>query len=126
MSIRILPDSNTPTVAIELTISRALPDYDIKEVDMPIPRDVDGILVTQGFRDLVDDARAVLGNLLSGTNLEILQLTGAICPNHGVFRPGLWLVLRESDARGDAPMSAAAGAKLATISSELRNRLQLS
>ncbi|HXN23738.1 MAG TPA: hypothetical protein VOA41_13455 [Candidatus Dormibacteraeota bacterium] len=126
MSIRILPDSNAPTAAIELTLSRALADYDIEEVEMTIPRDVDGILVTQGFRDLVDDARVVLADLLSGTSLEIVQLTGAICPGQGVFRPGLWLVLRESGVLPNAPMSDQARARLATIANGLRSRLQLS
>jgi hypothetical protein len=126
MSIRILPDCNAPTAAIELTISRALPDYDIEEVEMPIPRDVDGILVTQGFRDLVDDARVLLVDLLSGTGLEIVQLTGAICPGDGVFRPGLWLVLRESGAPGNAQMPDHARANLAAIANGLRGRLQLS
>jgi hypothetical protein len=126
MSTRILPDVNAPTAAIELTIARALPDYDIEDVEMPIPREVDGILVTQGFRDLVDDARALLGDLLSRTSLEIVQLTGAICPGNGVFRPGLWLVLRESTAPANTQMSDSARAKLTAIASELRSRLQLS
>ncbi len=126
MSTRILPDANAPTAAIELTITRALPDYDIEDVEMLIPRDVDGILVTQGFRDLVDDARAILGELLSGSGLELVQLTGAICPGNGVFRPGLWLVLRESNGAAKGSMSDFARAKLDGIAGELRNRLQVS
>lgn len=126
MSIRILPDAAAPTAAIELTITQPLPDYDIEEVDMPIPRDVDGILVSQGFRDLVDDARALLGDLLSGSNLEIVQLTGAICSGNGVFRPGLWLVLREAAVPGNNAMSDGTRTKLTAIANELRARLQLS
>jgi hypothetical protein len=82
--------------------------------------------VTQGFRDLVDDARACLDNLLSAAGLQIVQLTGAICPDKGVFRPGLWMVLRESDAPGSAAMSDSARAKLAGFADQLRARFQLS
>lgn len=125
MSVRILPDVGTPTVAMELTLTGPLADYDIEEVEMSIPREVDGILVTQGFRDLMDDARSVLEGLLHGTGLEIVQLTGAICPGGGVYRPGLWLVLRESAASAAAPMSDSGRARLPGIAEELRRRLQI-
>jgi len=126
MSVRILPDANAPTAAIELAITRPLPDYDIVQVGMSIPREVDGILVTQGFRDLMDDARGILEGSLRGTGLEIVQLTGAICPGGGVYRPGLWLVLREPATAVNAPISDAARARLHGIAEELRQRLQIS
>ena len=126
MSVRILPDANAPTAAIELAITRPLPDYDIVQVGMSIPREVDGILVTQGFRDLMDDARGILEASLRGTGLEIVQLTGAICPGGGVYRPGLWLVLREPGTAANAPISDAARARLRGIAEELRQRLQIS
>lgn len=125
MSVRILPDANAPTAAIELTITGPLADYDIEEVEMPIPRDVDGILVSQGFRDLVDDARNVLEDLLRATGLEIVQLTGAICPGSGVYRPGLWMVLRESGIPQNASMSESARGRLAGLADQLRRRLQI-
>src|SRR5207249_2832013 len=83
------------------------------ELEQPTPRDVDGILVTQGFRDLVDDARGILTELIAAPPnehhkdekvleidlaprphpLEITQLTGAICPSaDAVYRPGLLIV----------------------------------
>lgn len=126
MAVRIHPDEHAPTVAIELTLMRPLPDYDIEEVERPTPRDVDEILVSQGFLDLVDDARAALGPLLDGTGLEIAQLTGAIARGEEVHRPGLWLVLRESGAVADRPMSAAARDRAAAVANDLRHRLHLS
>jgi len=65
-----------------------LPDYDLHQLEQPTPRDVDAVLVSQGFRDLVDDARGVLTELLSGTSLELAQFTGAICPGDDeTYRP---------------------------------------
>src|ERR1700733_8231311 len=98
MSIRIKHDSNAPHASLELTIRHPLPDYDLEEVEAPIPRDVDPMLASQGFHDLLDEARGILANALPGTNLEVTQLTGAICSQGGVHRPGLWLVLREASA----------------------------
>lgn len=127
MSLKITPDAHAPSAAVELPIARRLPDYEIEEITLRVPRDVDGVLVKQGFRDLVDDARGILDGLVRGTGLEILQLTGAICPAaNGVFHPGLWLVLRDSAAAADAPMSEAARGRVAAIAEELRKRLQLS
>jgi hypothetical protein len=126
MSVKITSDTHAPTMTVELPILKPLPDYDIEEVDMHIPREVDGILVTQGFKDLVDDARGALQELLRGRNLEIVQMTGAICPDGDIYRPGVWMVLRESGAAANQAMSSTAQAAVATIAEELRKRLGLS
>ncbi len=117
MSMRIAPDKNKPFVAIEIPLTKPLPDYDLEQVEQPTPRDIDGILVSQGFRDLVDDARGILTDLVAhppanpdgshfldldltgAPHLEIAQLTGAICPgDEEVYRPGLWIVLKDTQA----------------------------
>jgi len=126
VSIRLSPDQNQPSVAIEISLERPLPDYDLEQIEQPTPRDVDVILVSQGFRDLVDDARGVLTEMLSHTGLEIAQLTGAICPGDGeVYRPGLWIVLRAPHAQPKTTLPAATQDRIASIASELVNRLQL-
>jgi len=95
MSPRIQYDSSAPTASIELMITHPLPDYDLNEVEAPVPRDVDPMLASQGFKDLLDETRTVLDRELPAANLEITQLTGAICHDKSVHRPGIWLVLRE-------------------------------
>ncbi len=126
MGIKITHDANAPTAAVELAIKKALPGYDIDEVDLPVPREVDGVLVTQGFKDLVDDARSIVEGLVAGKGLEIAQLTGAICPDGRFFRPGLWLVLRETGASAGQAMSPLTRQRVAAIAEELRTCLQLS
>jgi hypothetical protein len=126
VSIRLSPDQNQPSAAIEISLERPLADYDLEQIEQPTPRDVDVILVSQGFRDLVDDARGVLTEMLSHTGLEIAQLTGAICPGDGdVYRPGLWIVLRDPHAQPKTTLPAATQDRIASIASELVNRLQL-
>src|SRR5579864_292559 len=100
MSITIRFDKGAPTASAELMIKKALPDYDLEEVEAPVPRDVDPMLASQGFKDLLDEVRAILSRELVGSSLEIAQLTGAICRDKSVHRPGIWLVLRESGANG--------------------------
>src|SRR5580693_4277746 len=144
--MRISPDPDKPSTAIEIPLEKPMPDYDLEQLEQPTPRDVDGILVSQGFRDLVDDARGVLMDLLAhppfqpnspeNANLdfthsappplELTQLTGAICPGDDeVYRPGLWIVLRDPFARPRAALPAATQERITAIAAELTKRLQI-
>jgi len=126
MSVRITHDTNTPTASVELAITLPLPDYDLEEVEKVTPRQIDEILVSQGFRDLVDDARTALEASVRDAGLAIIQFTGAICPSEGIFRPGIWIVLEEKDAAHGTPMSAAARERAAQLAETLRRRFGLS
>lgn len=124
MATRISHDTNAPTASVELAIMQPLADYDLKEVAAPTPREIDPILASQGFKDLLDEARGILEKELHGGNLEIAQLTGAICHDGNAHRPGLWLVLRERNTHG--AMSEAARERVAQIAEAIRKNLQLS
>jgi len=124
MTIKVTHDSGKPTASIELMITHPLPDYDLDEVEAPIPRDVDPMLASQGFKDLLDEARVLLDRELAGSSLEIAQLTGAICHDKTIHRPGIWLVLRERGAAKE--MSPAARQRVAAIAEVIRANLQLS
>jgi hypothetical protein len=126
MPVRLSPDENQPSIAVEIPLERPLPDYDLGRLEQPTPRDVDVILVSQGFRDLVDDTRGVLTDLLSNSGFEIVQLTGAICPGADeVYRPGLWIVLRDTHAPHKQPLPATTQEHVAVIAADLVTRLQL-
>ncbi|HLW43206.1 MAG TPA: hypothetical protein VKS00_01890, partial [Candidatus Acidoferrales bacterium] len=85
----------------------------------------DPILASQGFKDLLDEARAILEREFMGSNLEIAQLTGAICKDGAVYHPGIWLVVRQTNA-DNKEMSAAARTRIAGVAETLRATLQLS
>jgi hypothetical protein len=144
MAMRIAPDKDKPSVAIEIPLEKPMPDYDLEQVEQPTPRDIDGILVSQGFRDLVDDARGILTEVLAHPpaleeglhlvdldltgvpHLEIVQLTGAICPgDEEVYRPGLWIVLRDSKAPARQALSEVALEHVRLIADEFVKRLGL-
>jgi len=144
MAIRIEPDKGRPSVAIEIPLERPLPDYDLEELEQPTPRDIDALLVSQGFRDLVDDARGVLTDLMANPpqlpnathlvdlgltempHLEIAQLTGAICPaDDGVYRPGLWIVLHDTKAPQKQSLGEVAMDHVRVIAEQLVKRMAL-
>jgi hypothetical protein len=83
------------------------------------------MLASQGFLDLLDEVRGILQAAMGPNGLELIQLTGAICGYEGAHRPGLWLVFREVGAAPGRPMSAAAQARVAAVSEQLRAQLQL-
>ncbi|MGD0307063.1 MAG: hypothetical protein ABSC71_19740 [Candidatus Acidiferrales bacterium] len=104
MPAKIAYDTHAPTASLELMITQPLPDYDLDEVEAPIPRDVDPMLASQGFLDLLDEVRVQLKRELADGKLEVVQLTGAICHDKVIHRPGIWLVLHEkTDAKEMSP-----------------------
>jgi hypothetical protein len=142
MSTRVAADKDQPSVAIEIPLEKPLPDYDLEQIEQPTPRDIDVLLVSQGFRDLVDDARGVLTELtcnppplpntthLVGLELshvpdfEITQLTGAICPSDdGVYRPGLWIVLKDRKSPAKQTLGEVAMEHARIVAHELVRRL---
>jgi hypothetical protein len=143
MPIRIQSDHNQPSVAIEIPLAKPLPDYDLDQVEQPTPRDIDALLVSQGFRDLVDDARGVLTELVADPpplrntshlqdleltevpHFEITQLTGAICPGDELYRPGLWIVLRDTKLPAKKPLTEVALEHVRVILDEFVKRLGL-
>src|SRR6185437_16934318 len=125
MAIKITHDANAPIASVELTISQSLDDFDLTEVAAPIPRDIDPILASQGFKDLLDEARAILEREFMGSNLSIAQLTGAICKDGVVYHPGIWLVVREANAAGKE-MSVTSRSRIAAVAESVRSTLQLS
>jgi hypothetical protein len=144
MAIRIAPDKGKPSVAIEIPLEKPLPDYDLEQIEQPTPRDIDTLLVSQGFRDLVDDARGVLTDLMANPpqlpnsthlvdlgiaeipHFEIAQLTGAICPaDDGVYRPGLWIVLHDTQASQKQSLGEVALEHVRVIADQFVERLGL-
>jgi hypothetical protein len=123
MPAKITYDTHTPTASLELMITEPLSDWDLEKVEAPIPRDVDPMLASQGFLDLLDDVRALLAKELSDGTLEVMQLTGAICRDQAIHRPGVWIVLKEkSDAN---EMSPAARTRVASIADTIVSTYQL-
>lgn len=124
MSTKTRRDRNAPIVSVEIMIENALEDYDLAEVEAAAPRDVDPMLASLGFKDLLDDARAILDRELSGRGLRIVQLTGAICHDHNFHRPGIWLVVEEEGVSG-RQMSQEGQAGVAAAVDSVRSSLGL-
>lgn len=125
MSTRFVQDDHAPTASVELMIDKPLEDYDLFEVQAATPREVDPILASQGFKDLLDDTRGILERELSGSNLAIVQLTGAICHDRSLHRPGIWLVVEEKNV-ASSEMSPEARIRIAAAVEAVQSGLGIS
>jgi hypothetical protein len=146
MPLKVIPDTDKPFVSIEIPLEKSLPDYDLHDLEKSAPREVDAVLVSQGFRDLVDDARGVLLEILCAHHktiveqsthftdleltpdappMEIMQLTGAICTEQEGYRPGLWMVLRDNHVPPNQPLSPALVDRVKQYADELVCRMDL-
>jgi hypothetical protein len=123
MPAKITYDTHAPTASIELMITEPLPDWDLEEVEAPIPRDVDPMLASQGFLDLLDEVRAQFAREVADAKLELIQLTGAICHDQALYRPGIWIVLKEKSAAKE--MSPAARERVAALADTIIATYQL-
>jgi hypothetical protein len=123
--MHITPDSHQPSMSVEIPIYQPLPDYDLDEITAPVPRDVDPMLASQGFLDLIDEARSAVKAHIASRGLELVQLTGAICSRGGTHRPGLWLVFQEADVPAGKPMSANAQQRVVEVAEHLRTLFKL-
>ena len=117
-------DVGAPTASIELMLTNPQPDYDLLEVEASIPRDVDPMLASQGFLDLLDEVRALLHRDANAHKLEVVQLTGAISHEGAIHRPGIWIVLREKGQTKE--MSPQARQAVSLISEDIRCTFHLS
>ena len=125
MHAKITQDANAASVSVEIMIKKPLGDFDLLEVEVGTPRDVDPMLASQGFKDLLDDVRAILEREMGGSGLEIVQLTGAICHDQNVHRPGIWLVVKETGTVRKE-MSSEGRARVAAAVESLQSSLGLS
>jgi hypothetical protein len=50
MAVKITPDGTASTDAVELTVLHPLSDYDLEKVTAGVPREVDPMLASQGFK----------------------------------------------------------------------------
>src|ERR1051326_8832791 len=100
MPLKVIPDEDKPSVAIEIPLEKPLPDYDLEDLEKSSPREVDAILVSQGFRDLVDDARGVLLEVLCEHHKTFIEESDHLTDERSVM-----LAKRSSRNRTISPIS---------------------
>jgi hypothetical protein len=124
MPITIRFDKSAPTASAEFMIASPLRDFEQKEIEAGTPRGTEAVLVSEKFRRLTHEARAITERELAGSNLQIVRIAGMICHDVSVYRPGIRLQVRE---RGrDGQFSEEAREQFTAIAERVREALKLS
>ena len=124
MPITIRFDKGAPTASAEFMISNPLRDFELNQIEAPTPRGIETVLVSEQFRKLTHEARAIIERELAGSKLEIVQLAGTICHDVNVYRPGIRLVVREGG--GEGQLSEEARERFTSVAESVREALKLS
>lgn len=99
MPITIRFDRAKPMASVEFTIQDALPEYEVNEPQAGERSQIEPVLHARGFRSLIEAIRSAIEEQLSGSSFEVLRISGIVCHDVDVYRPGILLLLRERDGK---------------------------
>jgi hypothetical protein len=102
--ITIRFDRAKPMASVELTIASA-PDYGLAKGEAQQRGQIPPVLSSEGFKDLVEAVRAAFEERLASSRFEILRISGIVCHDVNVYRPGILLMLQERGREGTIPES---------------------
>lgn len=95
MPITIRFDRDKPMASVEFMIQNALPDHGLARIDAPERREMQPLIASQEFRGLVEAVRAAFEKELAGDKFEIARVSGIVCHDVSVYRPGILLIVQE-------------------------------
>ena len=81
--------------SVEFMIQNALPDHGLARIDAPERSEMQPVIASQEFRGLVEAARAAFEKELAGDKFEIARVSGIVCHDVSVYRPGILLIVQE-------------------------------
>ncbi|HEX5426362.1 MAG TPA: hypothetical protein VFW94_22630 [Candidatus Acidoferrales bacterium] len=124
MPITIRFDRAKPMASVEFMIQGALPHYEVAKAQAEDRTEVQPLLTAPGFKRLVEDVRSAFERRLTDTKFELVQISGIICHDLNVYRPGILLIVQEPGREGTIPEK---GRERVTATAEaVRERLGMS
>jgi hypothetical protein len=126
MSITIRFDHDEPLAIAELVVRNQPGQHQLEKMEAKTPRDLEPVLVSQPFKLLLEEVRAVLAHEIEDTSLEIIEVKGTAFPDAKTYRPGISLMLRDRGAARDEKMSEPARKLVTKVAETLREELSLS
>jgi hypothetical protein len=86
--------------SVEFMIGSALPDDRLKKPEAQERSDIQPVIASQGFKELVQAVRAAFAQELAGGKFEVLHISGIVCHDVDVYRPGILLIIEEAGREG--------------------------
>ena len=82
------------------------------------------VIASQQFKDLVEAVHAAFTQELAGGKFEIARVSGIICHDVSVYRPGILLIVHEKDR--EATIKEAGRERITAAAEAVREKLGLS
>lgn len=96
MPITIRFDRSKPMASVEFMIQGALPQYGVAMAQAEDRAEVQPLLSAPAFKKLLDAVRSAFEPGLADSKFEIVQVSGIVCHDSNVYRPGILLIAQES------------------------------
>lgn len=103
MPITIRFDRSKPMASVEFMIQGALPQYEVEKAQAEGRAEVQPLLSARGFKKLLDAVRSAFERELDGSKFEVAQVSGIVCHDLNVYRPGILLIVRGSGSESTIP-----------------------
>ncbi|HXW56897.1 MAG TPA: hypothetical protein VEJ67_14195 [Candidatus Cybelea sp.] len=121
MPITIRFERGKPIASAEFMVTSRLSVSDLPDLEAPSPRELDFVLASTEFENVLGDVRAFLEGELDLGTLDVVELKGMACHDASVYRPGIRLVVRERHR--NAPMSETAREQFTALAERIREQL---
>jgi hypothetical protein len=121
MPITIRFDRAKPMASVEFMIDSALPDYRLKKPEAQERSHIQPVIASPGFKELVEAVRAAFAQELAGGKFEVLRISGIVCRDVDVYRPGILLIVEEQGNKGT--IREAGRERITAIAEAVRERM---
>lgn len=110
--------------SVEFMIRNALPNHGLTRIEAQERSEIQPVIVSQEFKDLVEAVRAAFEKELAGGKFGIARVSGIVCHDVSVYRPGILLIVQEKGR--DATINEAGREHITAAAETVRERLGIS
>lgn len=86
--------------SVEFMIRGAAPEHGLAAVEAQERSEIQPVLASKEFKKLVAAVRSSFDEELSGGKFEVARVSGIVCHDVNVYRPGILLMLQERGRDG--------------------------
>lgn len=124
MPITIRFDRDKPIASVEFMIQSALPDHELMPIEAQERSEIQPVIASQQFKDLVEAVQSAFEKELAGGKFEIARISGIVCHDVSVYRPGILLIVQEKGR--EETIREKGRERITAIAEAVREKLELS
>lgn len=123
MPITIRFDREKPMASVEFMIRGAAPEHGSAAAEAQERSEIQPVLASEEFKKLVAAVRSSFEEGLAGGKFEVARVSGIVCHDVNVYRPGILLMLQERGREGT--IAEKGRERITEIAEAVREKLRL-